>query len=98
MEGAGAAVILAVASLSCLLLSPPAVSAAAGAAEVAGGAAHRNIERIEGDPLSCSVWSLVLKASSCFGEEFLVICFIDCLRIVISGSTNSGLSIGNLES
>ncbi|CAL4969125.1 unnamed protein product [Urochloa decumbens] len=47
MTLARAAVLLAVASLSCLLLSSPAASASVGA-EVAGGAAHRNIERIAG--------------------------------------------------
>jgi len=46
MTGPRAAVLLAVASLSCLL-SSPVVSAASGA-EVAGGAARRKIERIAG--------------------------------------------------
>lgn len=49
MTGARAAALLAVASLSCLLLSSPAASAGAGAG-VAIGAAHSNIERIAGDP------------------------------------------------
>jgi len=47
-----AVVLLAVASLSCVL-TPPLVSAAAGA-EVAGGVARRNTERIAGDSLVSS--------------------------------------------
>jgi hypothetical protein len=84
-----AAVLLAVASLSCLLLSSQVVSAASGA-EVAGGAAHRKIERIAGDPylaLSSAPGFLI------FLDEFLVICLTDCLWIVIGSRINSCLSM-----
>ena len=59
-----AVLLLAVASLSCVL-SPPRVSAAAGA-EVAGGVARRNTERIAGDSL------LVLSGA----PDFLVVAAI----------------------
>jgi hypothetical protein len=92
MRGAEAAVLLAVASLSCLVLSPPTASAAAGA-EVAGGAAHRNIERIASDPIPF----LALSGAPGFLislEEFPVICLIDFLRIVISNLVLVQIQLG----
>ena len=92
MTGPRAAVLLAVASLSCLL-SSPVVSAASGA-EVAGGAAHRKIERIAGDPFLAPSGA---PRFLIFLEEFLLICLTDCLWIVIGNRINSGFVDGILR-
>lgn len=85
------AVLLAVASLSCVLSLPP-VSAAAGA-EVAVGAAHRNTERIAGEPPSRSAWCSRLR-HLVVATFFIIIYLMDWSWIVIISCSSSALSVG----